>query len=141
MKKTVRLSDFLVSVVTALIATLIFWHLLPDKTKEDEMVEPRIEMLYGRIPESTKRPYFAYGTLTRADTMMRWAEDAEFVGVAELYGFTRDGLTRISEDPKGVVTGALWLLSESDEAHLDDYEGVSSGLYEKIEVDGVLIYK
>ena len=104
------------------------------------VIEPRIEMVYGTIPESTKRPYFAYGTLTSAEVMLRMAKDAEFVGVAAVYGFTRDGLLRIDEEAGSVVCGALWLISAEDEARLDEYEGVAAGLYEKIEVDGVLIY-
>lgn len=135
-----RLSDYMLSVVACLMTFVMIEFLIPDNTEENDMVEPRIEMLYGTIPKTTKRPYFAYGTLTSADVMLMWAGDAEFVGLAKLYGFSRDSLLRIEEDRAGVVTGVLWLLSPTDEISLDVYEGVAGGLYEKIEVDGVLIY-
>lgn len=112
-----------------------------DKTEEVDMVtEPRIELISGVIPQTTKRPYFAYGTLTNANTMRSMAANAEFVGVAELYGFKHSAWLRIKPDAQGVVTGALWLISQTDEARLDQYEHVPS-LYEKIEVDGILVYK
>ena len=139
--KEPKLRNHVIACVLWLIICFMVWLQMPDQTKEDEMViEPRIEMVYGTIPESTKRPYFAYGTLTSAEVMLRMAKDAEFVGVAAVYGYTRDGLLRIEEEAGAVVCGALWLISARDEARLDEYEGVAGGLYEKIEVDGVLIY-
>jgi hypothetical protein len=35
----------------------------------------------------------------------------------------------------------IWRIEEADEAALDRYEGVSSGLYRKVEINGMLTYR
>ena len=35
----------------------------------------------------------------------------------------------------------IWSIEEADEAALDRYEGVSSGLYRKVEINGMLTYR
>ncbi len=44
-------------------------------------------------------------------------------------------------DEQDLLPVGIWSIEESDEAALDRYEGVSSGLYRKVEINGMLTYR
>jgi gamma-glutamylcyclotransferase (GGCT)/AIG2-like uncharacterized protein YtfP len=81
------------------------------------------------------RPYFSYGSNMDASQMRERCPDARLEGVAVLPGhrflIAAGGFATIVPEPTGTVIGALWLLSESDEAALDLYEDIASGLYRR----------
>ena len=64
--------------------------------------------------------------------------DATVVGVAQLPGhkflINTHGVATVIPAKKQVVHGVLWKISKRDEASLDRYEGVKSGLYRKEKV-------
>ena len=95
--------------------------------------------------------YFAYGSNMDRDQMRFRCPRAQFLKTVKLSGFKFQISARhyatVVEDPSSEVYGVLWNLSEECEESLDFYEGVSSGLYEKVYLDfsecnlqNVLIY-
>ena len=87
---------------------------------------------------TAKRPYFGYGSNLNREAMRERCPDAEYLGVARLPGWTlhmdSNGYATIARTG-GAVEGTLWLVSASDVASLDDYEGIDRGLYEKVELE------
>lgn len=76
--------------------------------------------------------YFAYGSNLNVKQMSNRCSDAVPLGARDLPGWElqfRRVLT-IVRNPKGVVRGGLWLISDFDEKMLDRYEGYP-GWYEK----------
>lgn len=79
--------------------------------------------------------YFAYGSNMDAVQMRDRCPASMPIATAELFGYrfiiNSRGVATIVEDESSTVRGVLWYTSEEDEASLDQYEGVSSGLYSK----------
>jgi cation transport regulator ChaC len=79
--------------------------------------------------------YFAYGSNVDTLQMRRRCPDSMPVATAELFGYrfiiNSRGVATIVEDESSTVHGVLWRTTDEDEASLDRYEGVSSGLYSK----------
>lgn len=81
-----------------------------------------------------KRKYYVcYGSNLHEEQMLRRCPDAAKIGSSLLPGwrlvFSR--VASIVPDKAAVVPVGLWRISETDEAQLDIYEGVRSGLYYK----------
>ena len=79
--------------------------------------------------------YFAYGSNMEAVRMRVRCPDAISLGIARLaqhrFIINRRGVATIVHEPPSKVYGVLWRISSCDERSLDNYEGVSSGLYTK----------
>lgn len=79
--------------------------------------------------------YFSYGANLNAKKMGIRCQNATFVGTGMLENFaffcnTR-GVASIEPSNGNTVYGALWNLTQEDEAFLDLYEGVKGGWYTK----------
>ncbi|MCO8242508.1 MULTISPECIES: gamma-glutamylcyclotransferase family protein [unclassified Haladaptatus] len=82
---------------------------------------------------------FVYGTLTDPDRAGAVVEQFEFVGEATLVGLHRVEGRYPTLVPGGVTEGRL--LETSDIQAMDNYEGVSHGLYCRVQVqDGINVY-
>ena len=79
--------------------------------------------------------YFAYGSNLLRSQMELRCPDHIFVGVATLQGHRfligERGFATVAEDGASRVSGALYRISETDEASLDLHEGVARGSYRK----------
>lgn len=82
---------------------------------------------------------FAYGSNMIMADMLARCPDARVQGKTVLpdYRFfiARSGYASLKPEPGSHVHGVLWEISADDEARLDLYESVESGLYEKQELD------
>jgi hypothetical protein len=82
--------------------------------------------------------YFAYGTNMNMESMAIRCPTAKPIGWAGLSGWrliiNTDGWPTIVPCPGTVLYGALWKLTDEDEAALDFYEDISGGLYSKQEL-------
>jgi gamma-glutamylcyclotransferase (GGCT)/AIG2-like uncharacterized protein YtfP len=80
--------------------------------------------------------YFAYGSNMDPEQMGARCPGAVLEGVGALRGYrfliTETGFGSVVPDPESTVHGVVWRLLPGDEAALDAYEGVESGLYRKI---------
>lgn len=87
------------------------------------------------MSESADRPYFAYGSNMNSEQSLIRCPDSELVGSARLSGcrfiINSRGKATVVPSEHGVVHGVLWRISASDEATLDEREGVSYGTYRK----------
>ena len=79
--------------------------------------------------------YFAYGANLNIENMEIRCPNATFVGTGILENFTflcnTRGVASIEPSLGNAVYGALWNLTQEDEAFLDLYEGVKGGWYIK----------
>jgi len=79
--------------------------------------------------------YFAYGSNMDSKQMNRRCPENRLIGNATLPGYrwiiTRRGYASVVPSQQDAVEGVLYEISETDEAHLDQYEGVGSGCYVK----------
>jgi hypothetical protein len=92
----------------------------------------------GGLPSektAVRRLYFAYGSNMEPGPMAERCPHAQPMGRARLnrwsFRINERGYATVVPDPNGTVHGVLWSLTPSDEASLDDYEGLSEGLYLK----------
>lgn len=90
------------------------------------------------------RVYFAYGSnLYEIQMRQRCPTSTLFLpnplAHLEAYSWTISirGYANVLPNPSSVVHGLLYTLQPADEAELDMYEGVSSGAYEKMEMEVV----
>lgn len=85
------------------------------------------------------RPYFAYGSNMDEQQMRGRCRSAQLRGSAILSGhrfvINCRGVASVVPDGSSNVVGLLWMISPSDEAALDRYEGVEDGYYTKNELD------
>lgn len=95
----------------------------------------------ARVPSEktpVRRSYFAYGSNMEPGPMAERCPQARPLGRARLerwsFRINERGYATVVPDPAGTVHGVLWSLSAGDEASLDDYEGLSEGLYLKDQV-------
>jgi uncharacterized protein len=83
--------------------------------------------------------YFAYGSNLSIEQMARRCPAAARGEVAALPGWrfviNRRGVATIVPDREARVMGLLWDLTETCEAELDRFEGVTSGIYRKRSLD------
>ncbi len=83
----------------------------------------------------TQTYYFAYGSNMDKEQMAYRCPNADFVGIGEVkaYRFAIDaaGVATIIPAQSTSVEGAVWLLTDSDIANLDIYEGVKQRCYRK----------
>lgn len=72
-----------------------------------------------------QRVYFAYGANTNFESMACRCPDAEFIAAATLddHQLTFRGVADVAPAPGRQVTGALWMISDTDERSLDRFEG------------------
>jgi gamma-glutamylcyclotransferase len=88
------------------------------------------------------RLYFAYGSNMCADQMRLRCPRSHLLGSVVAPGWrfliNRAGFATLQREPAGVVHGVVWSLAATDEAPLDDYEGVAEGHYrqEIVVLDG-----
>jgi len=110
----------------------------------DRSSEERVPIPHQRIDELRSPPtlappvdtlHFAYGSNMDARQMARRCPRSRTVGLAELPGWrfriNSQGWATIIPDSTGSVFGRLWTLPPEDEAVLDLYEDLPSGLYTK----------
>jgi len=98
----------------------------------------RYEMAYGRVRDTARRYYIAYGSNLHVPQMRMRCPSARVVGTAELHGWrllfkgskTGSYLT-IEEHDGGTVPVAVWEVTEDAEAALDRYEGFPSFYYKR----------
>lgn len=80
-------------------------------------------------------PYFAYGSNMCVDQMAERCPNAQLIGVVTLDGWElfmdQAGYATIERRTGASVEGVLWEIGPADERSLDDYEGISTGYYEK----------
>jgi gamma-glutamylcyclotransferase (GGCT)/AIG2-like uncharacterized protein YtfP len=83
------------------------------------------------------RLYIAYGSNTNQKSMETRCPQAEFIGTGTLKGYNlafrghpNNSYATIEKDEKSNLEVALWIVSQSDEKHLDNYEGYPE-LYRK----------
>ena len=80
--------------------------------------------------------YFGYGSNMWQEQMDKRCPDNKKVGIARLLGYrwiiSARGFANILESESDEVEGVLFELSESDEATLDNHEGVATGCYRKV---------
>ena len=85
------------------------------------------------------QPYFAYGSNMNNEQMKHRCPTAVPNGVAKLlkhrFLINTRGVASVEPDKKADVYGVLWNITPADEAVLDQYEGVASGLYLKRVLD------
>tara|TARA_R100000988_G_scaffold95683_1_gene62084 strand:- start:74 stop:508 length:435 start_codon:yes stop_codon:yes gene_type:complete len=88
--------------------------------------------------------YFAYGSNLNKSQMALRSPTAKALGSAYFpnWRLVFRGVADIEEgDEQDLLPVGIWSIEESDEAALDRYEGVSSGLYRKVEINGMLTYR
>lgn len=87
------------------------------------------------MPCPETRPYFAYGSNMCVDQMAGRCPGAQVIGAATLDGWElfmdQAGYATIERRAGASVEGVLWEIGPADERSLDDYEGISTGYYEK----------
>ena len=98
----------------------------------------RYEMAYGRVHDTARRYYLAYGSNLHVPQMRMRCPWARVVGTAELQGWrllfkgSRTGsYLTIEEYEGGSVPVTVWEVTESDEAALDRYEGFPTFYYKR----------
>lgn len=81
------------------------------------------------------KAYFAYGSNLSVAQMASRCPGAKPLGRATLPGWRwlimSRGYASITPDAGSAVEGLLWVITESDERRLDEYEGVAAGHYTK----------
>ncbi|TDR93757.1 gamma-glutamylcyclotransferase family protein [Enterovirga rhinocerotis] len=81
--------------------------------------------------------YFAYGSNMDRAAMAARCPRARMLGLARLerhrLALMREGYLTVMRDPRRAVHGLLWDLPLADMPALDRYEGVSAGLYTKMQ--------
>ena len=95
-------------------------------------------MAYGRVRDTARRYYIAYGSNLNIPQMRMRCPSARVVGTAELHGWrllfkgskTGSYLT-IEKHDGGTVPVAVWEVTEDAEAALDRYEGFPSFYYKR----------
>ena len=88
--------------------------------------------------------YFAYGSNLNKSQMALRSPTAKALGSAYFpnWRLVFRGVADIEEgDEQALLPVGIWSIEEPDEAALDRYEGVSSGLYRKVEINGMLTYR
>lgn len=89
------------------------------------------------------RLYFAYGSNMWDAQMKMRCPQSKKVGVARLLGYrwiiSKRGYANIVKSMEDEVEGVLFEISATDEVSLDNYEGVSSGSYHKVDLP--VLYK
>ena len=88
--------------------------------------------------------YFAYGSNLNKSQMALRSPTAKALGSAYFpnWRLVFRGVADIEEgDEQDLLPVGIWSIEESDEAALDRYEGVCSGLYRKVEINGMLTYR
>lgn len=79
--------------------------------------------------------YFAYGANMDPVHMAERCPGARRLGLASIpghaFGIAAAGYATVRPDPGMTVRGVLWRLTPADEASLDEFEGIESGLYRK----------
>ena len=98
----------------------------------------RYEMAYGRVRDTKRRYYLAYGSNLNIRQMRMRCPHATILGTATLNGWellfkgSRTGsYLTIEEKAGGEVPVVIWEVTESDEAALDRYEGFPTFYYKK----------
>lgn len=80
--------------------------------------------------------YFAYGSNMDRAAMARRCPRSQPLGLARLerhrLAVMREGFLTVVRAPHGAVHGVLWDLAFADVPALDRYEGVGTGLYDKV---------
>lgn len=83
----------------------------------------------------SERLYFAFGSNLHFDQMSRRCPDSRYIGTAQLHNYrfqiNSRGYANVLPSPGDCVEGLVYLLSADDESSLDQYEGVSTKVYEK----------
>jgi len=89
--------------------------------------------------------YFAYGCNLSLNQMSTRAPSAISVSLAILHHhrwvISARGLANIVPSPDHIVYGVVYSIPSPQIAALDDAEGVSQGLYQRLDIDVVMIYK
>jgi gamma-glutamylcyclotransferase (GGCT)/AIG2-like uncharacterized protein YtfP len=84
------------------------------------------------------KSYFAYGSNLWEKQMKQRCPESRKLCRATLHGYrwiiTTRGYASVVECKGESVEGVIYQLSESDEAELDRFEGVSNGFYQKAEL-------
>lgn len=98
----------------------------------------RYELSHGRVRDTAKRYYIAYGSNLNIRQMRMRCPYATILGTANLHGWellfkgSRTGsYLTIEEYDGGTVPVAIWEVTPTDEAALDRYEGFPSFYYKK----------
>jgi hypothetical protein len=88
---------------------------------------------------SPRRLYAAYGSNMCRDQMAVRCPAARPVGTATLAGWrfriNRDGFATLVADPASRAHVLVWELDATDEANLDVYEEVATGMYRKSAIE------
>ena len=88
-----------------------------------------------------KETYFAYGSNMMETQMKNRCPSAEWIGKGWVLGYRlcfprrsrhwQGGVAGLSEDPRGMVEGVLYELTEGDLGRMDEFEGVPQGHYRR----------
>jgi len=89
------------------------------------------------------RSYFAYGSNLWNEQMVKRCPESRKLGKATLTGYrwiiTTRGYASIVKSPGDLVEGVVFEISPVDEAALDQFEGVASGNYFKVNLPVMMI--
>jgi hypothetical protein len=91
-----------------------------------------------------KRLYFAYGSNLNMAQMAIRSPNAKPLGSAYFPGWRLvfRGVADIEiGEPEDLLPVGIWEIGPEDEAALDRYEGVSSGLYRQVMINGMMTYR
>lgn len=107
----------------------------------------RYELAYGRIRDTKRRYYVAYGSNLNIQQMRMRCPSARVIGVGAFEGYrlmfkgSKTGAYLTIEPHDGsIVPVAVWEVTESDERALDHYEGFPRFYYKeemKLPVKGI----
>ncbi len=77
--------------------------------------------------------YFAYGANMNEESFTARYPSAVYCGIAKLEGYAfiinSKGVATIKREGEAAVYGVCWKISEEDGLRLDEFEGVSEGIY------------
>ena len=91
-----------------------------------------------------RRLYFAYGSNLNMAQMAQRSPTATPLGSAYFPGWRLvfRGVADIEiGEPEDLLPVGIWEIGPEDEAALDRYEGVGSGLYRQVMINGMMTYR
>jgi len=107
---------------------------VPRVLAEDVNVTNKSNMEENTEKKENLTPLFVYGTLTSVHQREYLGVQAKNLTGATLKGFYKEGLNILHNESEEVY-GQYFEVNDEELAHLDFYEGIEWGLYERIEVE------
>ena len=120
----------------------LFWNMANSMRISEDQVTEKIS-LYSYLSQrlsGSEIPYFAFGSNMNKAQMALRTRGARLLGWADLQNFEyfidARGVASVRPRIGKSVKGLLWdIQGHSDWVRLDRYEGISSGIYKKLDID------